>query len=156
MVLKNLAQVCSHLQNISKARIATTSIPMTKLNLAIALGLQDQGFLSSVARGNHAGPDTEYTPITQENVATRRLWLGMKYYDNEPVLSKMRLVSKPTKRVWVGVNGLKMLTSGKEHEYVKPLQPGECMFLLNDKGGLLEAREAVDRQIGGQLLLRVR
>lgn len=131
-----------------------TSIPMTKLNLAIVLGLQEEGFLSSVTRGNHAGPDAEYTPTTQENIATRRLWLGLKYYDNEPVLSKMRLVSKPTKRVWIGASGLQQLTRGKEHDDVKPLQPGECMFMASDKG-VYEIREAVARQLGGQPLCRV-
>lgn len=55
----------------------------------------------------------------------------------------------------MGVLGLKNLASGKEHDYVKPLQPGECAFLTSDKG-ILELREAVERQIGGQLLLRVR
>lgn len=155
MVLVNLAHVCSHLQNTSMARLATTSVASTKLNLAILLGLQDQGFISSVTRGNHAGPDAEYVPTTQENIATRRLWLGLKYYDNEPVLSEMGLVSKPTKRVWMGVQGLDSLTKGKAHDYVKPLQPGECMFLISDKG-LFEIREAVERQIGGQLLCRVR
>lgn len=155
MVLVNLAHICSHLQNASKAKLSTTSVPFTKLNLAILLGLQDQGFISSVTRGNHAGPDLEYMPTTQENVATRRLWLGLKYYDNEPVLSKMALVSKPTKRVWMGVQGLNNLAKGKGHGYVEPLQPGECMFLSSDKG-LFEIREAVERQIGGQLLCRVR
>lgn len=155
MVLRNLSYVCSHLQNASKARLAVTSIPFTKLNLAIMLGLQDQGFISSVTRGNTAGPDTEYTPTTQENVSTRRLWLGLKYYDNEPVLSKMSLVSKPKKRVWMGVLGLKNLAGGKEYDYVKPMQPGECVFLSSDKG-VFELREAVERQIGGQLLCRVR
>lgn len=155
MSLVHLANVCSHLQNASKARLGLTSVPSTKQILALSLGLQDQGFISSVTRGSISGPDTTPVETTQENIASRRLWLGLKYYDNEPVLSKMSLVSKPKQRVWLGVAGLKEIAAGKEHGYVKGLQPGECLFLSTDRG-VLEIREAVERQVGGQLLCRVK
>ncbi|KAL7275784.1 hypothetical protein RUND412_001263 [Rhizina undulata] len=155
MSLVNLANICSHLQNVSKARIGLTSVPSTKLALAITLGLQQQGFISSVTRGSNLGPDKEYTPTTQENVATRKLWLGMKYLDNEPVLSKMRMVSTPKKKIWMGVQGLEKLVQGNNHDYVQGLQPGEVMFLCSDRG-VFELREAIERRIGGQLLCRVK
>jgi small subunit ribosomal protein S8 len=155
MSLVNLAHVCSHLQNATKARLGLTSVPHTKLILSLMLGLQDQGFVSSVTRGDIAGPDTTYTPTTQENIATRRLWLGLKYYDNEPVLSKMSLVSKPTQSIWMGVEALRAIASGKDCDYVRGLQPGEAIFLGTDRG-LFELREAIERQVGGQLLCRVK
>lgn len=119
------------------------------------LGLQDQGFISSVTRGSTSGPDTEFIPTTQENVASRRLWLGLKYYDNEPVLSEMSLVSKPKQRVWMGVQDLNKIVKGESAGYVKGLRPGECLFLGTDRG-VFEVREAIERRIGGQLLCRVR
>jgi len=155
MSLVNLANVCSHLQNATKARLATTSVPSTALILSLVLGLQDQGFISSVTRGSVKGPDTEYIPTTQENVATRRLWLGLKYYDNEPVLSEMSLVSKPKQRIWMGIEGLKEIAQGKPYAYVPGLQPGEALFLGTDRG-VIEVREAIKRRTGGQLLCRVR
>lgn len=154
MSLVNLANVCSHLQNASKARLGLTSVPATKQILALVLGLQDQGFISSVTRGSISGPDEVPVPTTQENVATRRLWLGLKYYDNEPVLTKMRLVSKPKQRIRMSVPGLKELAAGKDCEYVNGLQPGEVMFLSTDRG-IYELREAIARRTGGQLLCRV-
>ncbi|KAF8245198.1 ribosomal protein S8 [Wilcoxina mikolae CBS 423.85] len=153
MSLVNLAHVCSHLQNATKGKLGMTSVPHTKLILSIMLGLQDQGFISSVTRGSINGPDKEFVPTTQENIATRRLWLGLKYFDNEPVLSKMSLVSKPTQRIWMGIEGLEKIVQGRSHEYVEGLQPGEALFLGTDKG-VLEAREAIKRRIGGQLLCR--
>ncbi|KAK0910964.1 p-nitrophenyl phosphatase [Friedmanniomyces endolithicus] len=39
--------------------------------------------------------------VTRANRASRRLWLGLKYWDGSPVLSKARMVSKPTKRYWL-------------------------------------------------------
>jgi ribosomal protein S8 len=80
----------------------------------------------------------------------------LKYWNSEPVLEKMELVSKPTRRIWMDVEGLKKLVLGKPSGYVKGLtRPGECLFVSTDRG-ILEARECVERKIGGMLLCKVR
>jgi ribosomal protein S8 len=159
MSLVHLANVCSHLQNASKARLGLTSIPSTNQLLTLSLALQSSGFLSSVTRAGLTPPplNTPYEPepVTQENVSTRRLWLGLKYWDNGPVLSEMSMVSKPTKRVWMDVEGLGRLVRGREAGFVRGLtRPGECLFLSTDRG-VMEARECVERRVGGMLLCRV-
>ncbi|RPA97387.1 ribosomal protein S8 [Choiromyces venosus 120613-1] len=156
MSLVNLGHFCSHMQNASRARLSITSIQPSKLHLGIALALQDQGFISSVTRGDTAAPDVEETPTTQENIATRRLWLSLKYHDNEPVLSKMKLVSKPQKKIHMGVQGLQKIAAGKQHNFVQPLEAGEIILLSTDRGIIMEVRQAIERRIGGQLLCRVR
>lgn len=192
MSLVNLAHVCSHLQNASKARLGLTSVPLTKLHLTLALGLQKQGFLSAVTPGGPAPPPTfamraptaqgpsdeqleaepwraypspgedaqdHDSPTAQieipKNRALQRLWLGLKYWDNEPVLSKMTLVSKPTKRIWVSSHDLGVVVRGHEAALVKGLtKPGECLFVTTDRG-ILEARECVEKKLGGMVLCRV-
>ncbi|KAE8442743.1 hypothetical protein EG329_002883 [Mollisiaceae sp. DMI_Dod_QoI] len=161
MSLVHLANVCSHLQNSSRARLGLTSVPSTNQILTLCLSLQSSGFLSSVTRGGLTPPPIhdlssyEPEPVTQQNVATRRLWLGMKYWNNEPVLKKMEMVSKPTKRVWMDVEGLGRLVRGRESGYVRGLNGvGECLFVSTDKG-VMEARECVERRVGGMLLCRV-
>jgi ribosomal protein S8 len=80
----------------------------------------------------------------------------LKYWNSEPVLEKMELVSKPTRTIYMDVEGLKKIVLGKDSGYVKGLtRPGECLFVNTDKG-MMEARECVERKIGGQLLCRVR
>jgi ribosomal protein S8 len=200
MSLVNLAHVCSHLQNASKARLGLTSIPVSKLHVNLVLGLQRQGFLSSVTLGGtsppkpfllQAQPDPEElekmrdtlrdepwlaftagldsdahkdTGLAKdslnkvhvpENPARRRLWLGLKYWNNEPVLTNMKLISKPTRRIWLTSHDLAKITRTREASYVKGLtHPGECMFLTTDRG-ILEARDCVERQLGGMALYRV-
>ena len=79
----------------------------------------------------------------------------MKYWNNEPVLSKMSMISKPTKRIWMDVEGLGKLIRGRDANDVRGLrQVGECVFVSTDKG-ILESRECVERRIGGMLLCRV-
>ena len=53
------------------------------------------------------------------------------------------------------VDGLSRIIRGREAGYVKGLtRPGESMFVTTDKG-ILEARECVERKVGGMLLCRV-
>ncbi|RPA87377.1 ribosomal protein S8 [Ascobolus immersus RN42] len=155
MSLVNLAHVCSHLQNASLRRLGTTSIPSTKLHLNLMLALQAQGFLSSVTRGTPNGPDPEFTETNNDNIAQRRIWVGLKYLDNEPVLSEMGLISKPKQRIWMGVEDLETLAKSRDCKYVKGARPGEAIFLGTDRG-IFEIREAIERRIGGQLLCRAR
>jgi ribosomal protein S8 len=216
MSLVNLAHVCSHLQNASKARLGLTSIPVSKLHVALMLGLQKEGFLSSVTLGGPSPPkpfllqdstlvetsqqkirdepwrafpqpdkvhekalleawakatnspipepvksaatesiEANYEEPVPENPAKRRLWLGLKYWNNEPVLSKMKLVSKPTKRIWLNSTDIAAIIRGRDAGYVKGLsKPGECLFVTTDRG-VLEARECAEKRIGGMMLVKV-
>ncbi|CZT11391.1 hypothetical protein WAI453_004509 [Rhynchosporium graminicola] len=161
MSLVHLANVCSHLQNASKARLGLTSVPSTNMILTLTLALQTSGFLSSVTRGGLTPPPLDSLstyipePVTQSNISSRRLWLGMKYWNNEPVLSKLEMVSKPTKRIWMDVEGLGRIVRGREAGFVKGItKPGECVFVSTDRG-VLEARECVERKVGGMVLCRV-
>lgn len=200
MSLVNLAHVCSHLQNASKARLGLTSIPLTNLHLRLCLGLQKQGFFSSVQVAGlkppiepfvdpheriqlaesiekepwlaypepslssgpeltqlDENPDTAFIihPSLPRNQAKRRIWLGLKYFENYPVLSEMHLVSKPTRRIWKQSHEIADLVRGKRSGYVQGLtRPGECLFVSTDRG-IWEARECVERRVGGMLLCRV-
>lgn len=93
--------------------------------------------------------------VTQENIASRRLWVGLKYFNNRPVLEKIKLVSKPKRRVWMPVLDLEQLARGERRGYVKGLRAvGEAMFVSTDQG-IMEIRECTERRIGGMLLCRV-
>lgn len=92
--------------------------------------------------------------VTQENRASRRLWLGLKYYESSPVLTKAKMISKPTKRIMLNSRDLGRLVRGRQAGEVKPLtQIGEIMAVSTDKG-IMEARECAERKIGGMPLAR--
>ena len=182
MSLVNLAHVCSHLTNASKARLGLTSIPWSNMHLQLAVALQKAGFISTVVRAGtepppahpllshptasaevqsdssedsmYPNPGYEIEPITRANISSRRLWLGMKYWNSEPVLGKLSLVSKPTRRIHMDTEGLSQLVRGSQSGLVKGLrEPGECLFVSTDRG-ILESRECVERKVGGVLLCR--
>ncbi|KIW01521.1 uncharacterized protein PV09_06999 [Verruconis gallopava] len=216
MVFSNLSNVCSHLQNASRARLSLTSIPMTKMHLALCLALQKQGLISTLQVAGRKPPTAElgeditlesreslenelaeqpwlgmdYQAASNDGVATaglslppdevlrsqarsktlsasvyksvgvpvnpahRRIWLGLKYWDNEPVLRSVQMISKPKRKITAKVEELRRLVAGKKAGIIQPLvNPGECMFVSTDIG-ILEAREAIERKRGGLLLVR--
>lgn len=88
------------------------------------------------------------------NPAKRRLWLGLKYWNNEPVLRKVSLISKPTRRIWMNSMDFARIARGKKSGYVEGLsQIGECIYVTTDRG-IMEVRECVERGVGGMLLCR--
>ncbi|RUP42757.1 30S ribosomal protein S8 [Jimgerdemannia flammicorona] len=125
------------------------------MNLAVSNILYHQGFISSVARGNYKAPDEEYTPTTPDNIATRRLWLTLKYRDNEPVLTKMSCISKPSKKITFTVTEMKSMVSGRRAKFVEPLQPGE-IAIVSTNYGVLEIHDAMAKNAGGLVLCRAR
>ncbi|KAL3466471.1 40S ribosomal protein S8 [Aspergillus heterothallicus] len=169
MSLVNLAHVCSHLNNATKARLGFTSIPNSNLHLKLCLALQNDGFISSVVRGGPHPPPMhpllgipvakdethDIEPVTQSNIASRRLWLGLKYWQSQPVLSHITMVSKPTRRINIDVAALRDIVRGEKAKFVEGLRsPGESLYLSTDLG-ILEARECVEKKVGGLVLCRV-
>jgi small subunit ribosomal protein S8 len=154
--MPQLHHVCSHIQNASKARQALTSIPTTRLNLRLALALKTAGFLSAVQPGDFSGPDPvgAITPATRENIATRRLWLGLKYVDNERVITSCQLLSRSNRRVYLNLREIEDMIKGRRAQTIRGLNMGECMFIGTDQG-VYEARDAIRRKLGGEALCRV-
>ncbi|KAK7994314.1 ribosomal protein S8 [Apiospora marii] len=162
MGLPHIANLCSHLQNASKARLGLTSAPHTKYNLSVLLSLQKAGFLSFVTRGGALPPDPatlstyEPEPLTSANVARQRLWVGLKYSDNAPVLRKMSAVSTPKRPITMKLPDLERVARGWDTNgrvNVRGLNMGECLFVSTSKG-VMEVREAVERKMGGLVLCR--
>ncbi|KAI0451941.1 ribosomal protein S8 [Xylaria acuta] len=159
MGILSVVHMASHLQNASRGRLGLTSIPHTKYNLSVALALHRTGFISFVTRGGARPPDPssigtfEPEPLTTANAARQRLWVGLKYSDNSPVLRTMAPISTPKRLVTADLRALERLARGFDASRQRGLNLGECMFVTTDRG-TLEIREAVERKVGGLLLCR--
>lgn len=159
MGVHSVVNACIHLQNASRARLGLTSVPNTKYNLRLLLAMHRAGLIASVTRGGPRPPPpealsaAETEPVTTANVATRRLWVGLKYWNNEPVLREVEPISKPSRLVTAKVKELSRVARGFPVRQIKGLNLGEMLFLSTDRG-VLEVREALDRKVGGLVLCR--
>lgn len=74
------------------------------------------------------------------------------------MLRALELVSKPSKRVYVDVDGLRLLCSGRRARNVKPLGMGEVAVVRTEdvENEWLEAREALRLGLAGEIICRAR
>ncbi|KAJ2894746.1 mitochondrial 37S ribosomal protein S8 [Zalerion maritima] len=160
MGVSAVTNMCSHLQNAARGKLGLTSVPNIKYNLRLALAMHRAGFISSVTRGGPSPPPLEalstYQPevVTHANVSSRRLWLGLKYWDNRPVMSNVKSVTTPKRPITLSVREMESVVRGFKRGYVPGLELGECLFVSTDHG-VLEAREAIAKNSGGLVLARV-
>lgn len=152
----HLAHLCSHIKNCTNVRAATTSIPFSRLHLQIALGLYREGFISSVQKGSTSGPDQYPVDVTPDNIATRRLWLGLKYRNNQSVIRNFSLILKPSRKVNLTATEVKALASGLAVRFIKPLQPAESIFIKTGDKQILEIQEAAKKNLKGTALCRIK
>jgi ribosomal protein S8 len=155
MSLVKLANVAAHLQNVTRVHLSTTAIPYTRLHLQVASHLYKQGFVSSIQRGSIHGPDVTPEEVTPDNIATRRLWIGLKYRDSKSVISKFQLVSKPSCRVKLNAEQIRELSNGKAVRQIRPIQPSELVLVRCSDGEVLELAEAAAHHKAGEVLCRV-
>ncbi|KAG8935262.1 hypothetical protein FRC02_008397 [Tulasnella sp. 418] len=114
------------------------------------------GLLSNVTRGTIRDADPqEWANVPEQH---RRIWLDLKYRDNLPVLSKAEVISKPSHKINVDSSQLRRICSGRPANFIKPLGLGEIAVVqTKDKDHeYLEAREALQRGLGGMMLCRMR
>ncbi|KAI8444244.1 ribosomal protein S8 [Phakopsora pachyrhizi] len=127
--------LCSHLQNTSQRRLRQVMVPSSSLNLSILSVLLEHGFISNLTRGTVEGPDPKGFKDPELPIARRRLWVELKYRDEQPVLRKISLVSKPSVRVHMYRQQLL--------DYITRtggLGLGEICLV---RGGIWEARQAI-------------
>ncbi|KAJ3202126.1 hypothetical protein HDU67_000785 [Dinochytrium kinnereticum] len=148
--------LCSQLHNSFRWRFNRIAVPESRTNRAVAQILYEEGFLTSVASGDVRGPfhTGREVPATPDNISRRRLWLNLKYRSGEPVLRKVSAVSVPSRRVFATFEELKAVASAKrtQNPLIKPQEMGQ-ITILDTIYGTLELKEALRKNVGGEVLL---
>ncbi|GHJ88075.1 hypothetical protein NliqN6_4477 [Naganishia liquefaciens] len=151
------ANLITQLLTSSRASLARTSLPYTSLALSLTSVLLRHGLVSSVTLGTPAAPE----PQAFEGLppASRRLWVTLKHREGQPVLRRMELVSKGSKRVVVTRDELGRLLTGRRAKNVAGVGMGEILVIRDDQGKgeeqVLEGWEAWRRGKGGEVVCRV-
>ena len=151
---KNFPHLCSQVHNAFMARARRTAVPDTILNRSVCNILYSEGFVSSITSGDDSGPYDAgiQVPVTPDNVARRKLWLHLKYRYGNPVLSQLKIISKPSRRVFASLDELKSVVSGaRDSPLLKRSRMGQ-ITILDTPFGIIEAREALKRGVAGEVL----
>ena len=129
MMTDPIADMLTRIRNAGMARHQSTLIPASKLKLAIARILKDEGYIR------------DFEPPAEQS-REFRVWL--KYgADKRPVLTGLRRVSKPGLRVY------------RKRSDIPLVLGGLGISVLSTPQGLMTGRDAFRKNLGGEILCYV-
>ncbi|NIS79311.1 MAG: 30S ribosomal protein S8 [Anaerolineales bacterium] len=130
-----IADMLTRIRNAVMAGQTTVSVPKAKIKLAIAEILKAEGFIEGFEEGQTNGKSHDTIRIHLKYVGERR--------DRKPVISGLRRISRPGRRVYVGKSEIPWV------------QSGIGISILSTPKGLMTGTRARKMGIGGEVLCEV-
>jgi len=130
MMTDPIGDMLTRIRNAGRSRHAETTCPSSKFRLAVARVLQEEGYLDDVRVEAEAG-----RPV---------LKLVLRYGDDgRMIIDGIRRVSRPSRRVYVGVQDIPRVRNGLG------------MAVLSTAKGVVSDRVAREQSVGGEVVCEV-
>lgn len=127
-----IADMLTRMRNGGMASHQTVDVPWSRLKEAIMKVLVEEGYVQQVRR------------VQVEGQVQDTLRIQLKYdRDRRPVLTQLKRVSRPGRRVYLG------------YKDIHPVRRGLGTHILSTPRGVVVDREAVKSKVGGELLCSV-
>ena len=124
-----IADLLTRIRNAQMVAKATVSVPSSKVKVAIAQVLKDEGYIDGFTVKAEAGK--------------AELEITLKYYAGRPVIERIERVSRPGLRVYRG--------SGA----IPQVQNGLGVAIVTTPSGVMTDRKARATGVGGEVLCYV-
>lgn len=121
-----IADMLTRIRNGQMVDKTEVTMPSSKLKVAIAKVLEDEGYIDG------------YT--VDANDGKPALHIGLKYYAGRPVIEMIERVSRPGLRVY------------KNHETIPQVMNGLGIAIISTPKGVMTDRKARAAGIGGEVL----
>ena len=121
-----IADMLTRIRNANDARHATVDVPASKLKIAIAQILKDEGYIKDfeVQEGNYQGV----------------IRITLKYNGKDKVITGLRRVSKPGLRMYAGADDLPKVLRGLG------------IAIISTSKGVMTDKDARKQHVGGEVL----
>jgi small subunit ribosomal protein S8 len=116
----------TRIRNAQTARKPSVTLPASKQKLAVAKVLEQEGYLASVSADEVDGKST--------------LTLGLKYYQDRPVIERIQRVSRPGLRIF------------KRADELPVVQGGLGVAIVSTSQGVMTNVQAKAQGHGGEVL----
>lgn len=127
-----IADMLTRIRNAARARHQKVSVPYSRVKENIAKVMVEEGYLK------------EFKKIKAAEGAGEELVIQIRFdRENRPIISGMKRVSSPGRRVYVGT------------QEVTPIRKGLGINILSTPRGILVDREAQKAKVGGELLCSI-
>ncbi|MDZ5458920.1 30S ribosomal protein S8 [Azohydromonas lata] len=124
-----IADMLTRIRNAQSVDKASVSMPSSKLKVAIAQVLKDEGYIDGYAIKGEAGKS--------------ELEISLKYYAGRPVIERIERVSRPGLRIYKGRHDIPQVMNGLG------------VAIVTTPQGVMTDRKARAAGIGGEVLCYV-
>ncbi len=123
-----IADMLTRIRNANTAKHDTVDVPASKMKIAIADILVDEGYI------------VKYDIIEENNFKTIRITLKYGADKNEKIISGIKRISKPGLRVYAGKDKIPQVLGGLG------------IAILSTNQGIITDKQARKLQVGGEVL----
>ena len=124
-----IADMLTRIRNAQSVAKAAVTMPSSKLKVAIAQVLKDEGYIDGFAiRDNEGKPELE---------------VALKYYAGRPVIERIERVSRPGLRIYKGRDAIPQVMNGLG------------VAIVTTPKGVMTDRKARQTGVGGEVLCYV-
>src|SRR3990167_2581160 len=97
-----ISDMLIRIKNAQAVKSEQVVMPFSKVKFRIAHILKDAGYVTEVERKNKKAKKAEH----------EYLQLTLKYQDNQPALSGVKIISRPSRRMYIKAKDIKPVHSG--------------------------------------------
>jgi small subunit ribosomal protein S8 len=126
-----IADMLTRIRNAQRVEKNEVAMPSSKLKVAIAQVLRDEGYIEGFQVGSPGGNTLQ------------ELRIGLKYYAGRPVIERLERVSKPGLRIYRGRDELPQVMNGLG------------VAIISTPQGVMTDRKARNQGVGGEVLCYV-
>jgi len=131
-----IADMLTRIRNAQRVEKSEVAMPSSKLKVAIAQVLRDEGYIEGFQVAAAGGSDG--APAGHPE-----LRIGLKYYAGRPVIERLERVSRPGLRIYRGRNDLPQVMNGLG------------VAIVSTPRGVMTDRKARNQGVGGEILCYV-
>jgi len=124
-----IADMLTRIRNAQQVEKASVSMPSSKLKVAIATVLKDEGYIDGFQVNANDGK-----PVLE---------IALKYYAGRPVIERIERVSRPGLRIYKG------------HGSIPQVMDGLGVAIVSTSRGVMTDRRARASGVGGEVLCYV-
>ncbi len=117
------------IKNAYLARQKQVTMPFSKINKAIAQVLVKEGYLAGV--------------VEQDTDGKKALVAQLRYENRRPAMHDIRIISKPSVRVYV------------DNTDIKQDKERSLTAIISTSNGIMTGKEALKKGVGGELLFKI-
>jgi len=131
--LSPIANMLVQLKNAQARGHAEVVLPFSKIKFEIAQILKNKNFVSEVEKRKKKTKKNEFDTLA----------ISLKYENSVGAINDIKLISKPSRRIYVGKGDL------------KPIKSGYGIAVISTSKGIMAGDDAKKAGIGGEIIFEI-